>query len=615
MAKEFELTKNFKGYREKTEETNLGEIFSVEDSAGVVRSVRAGFLVKGSQNVLFNDGERIAIRKGYTLDGDASTSLNPIEGSFEWDTHRGVQIPLRSEDDELQFRNVDSSGNITWNNIQESGATAFTDVSFNFATVWDATEGQDFLLFVNGTSNLYDWSGGITTFASATSNSITKEGTTSWAEEGFLIAGTRRVIIEGTAYAYTGGESTTTLTGVTPDPTVAGHTAGKLVHQQIRINANQPSSSFNADLIEVIKNQVYLGATDNRTVFVSKNTSFTDYTFSSPRLPGEGALLTLDGASTALIPLDEEMVLSAGKDQFYEVIFTLSDDLTKEKLEIKRLKTTAQEGAISQGAVSKIKNNVVFINNEPTLDTLGRIENIDTNQSKPLSDPVKGLFDRLDFTNVHVKYFKNNIYVAVPAESLVLIYNLEKSFWEAPQVLPIRRLAIIDGELYGHSNAVPETYRLLTGTNDNTNPINAVARFGYQNFERRDWQKSFDEFFTEGFISSNTELTLNLRYEFEGAERIQDFTISGNDSAIIVNPRQAQSLGKTSLGKRNLGGSLETITDIVQPKFRVIHGTIKTDFYEFQVEYSSNEVDFEWEIIAFGGNILVSKNDNNSIKK
>ncbi len=596
--KTFRLIKKFRGYREKTEETNLGP----------------GFLVKGSQNVLFNDGERIQIRKGFTLDGDADASLTPIESSFEWATHRGVEIPLRAFDDKIQFRTT-ITGSTVWQDLLDDAADAFTSVAFNFTTFWDTTEGQDFLLFVNGTSDLFDWSGGIATFASATSNTITKEGDDTWGELGFLLTGTRRIIIGGIAYAYTGGEGTTTLTGVTPDPTGGGHSAGDIAHQQMRTNADQPSSSFNAELISVLNNQIWVGNTKNRQVFVSKNTDFTDYTFSSPRLPGEGALLTLDNAPTGFQPLDETMVISAGKDDYYNSSFTLSDDMTKEVLEIKKMKTAPQEAAISQGAMAKMKNAVIMLTNEPTLDSLGRIENIDNNQSKPLSDPVKSLFDRLTFTNAHIQFFENNIYIAVPSETLVLVYNLEQGFWEAPQVLPVRRFAIINGELYGHSSTVPETYKLFDGRNDNGKAISANARFSYQNFGRRAWQKSFDEMFTEGFISSNTELTLTIKYDYKGATSIQEYIIDGEDTDIIVNTDDLSSLGKNSLGKKALGGSFDILTDVIPPKFRVIHTMDKQDFYEFQVEYSSSDIDFNWELLAFGPNVKLSKSDNISIKK
>jgi hypothetical protein len=598
MPKEFALITQFQGYRNKTDVTNMPP----------------GVLVSPSKNVISTDGDRIASRKGYELYGATSVALTPIESSYEWQTHRGNTLPLRSFDDTLQ---VDIGG--TWYDL----LTGLAAVDFNFAEFWDTTEVQDLLLFVNGSSNIYDWSGGHTTFASATVNTIVKEGSTSWAEEGFLTSGTRKVIIEGIEYTYTGGESTTTLTGVTPDPTLGGHTAGDVAIQATRVQANSAITSTNVsvpadfanDLIEVINNQIYLGSLTSRAVYVSQVNSKSNFSKSSPRLPAEGEKITLDGTPTAFVVQEDVMYISAGQEQWYTVASTLSSDLTKESLTVKRLTTSTQQAARSQGAVAKIKNSIVFISNEPTLDTLGRVEQITTPQAKPLSDPIKNDFDNYDFTNCHLKYFKNNLYIALPVEGIVLIRNLEKGFWEAPQILPVRRFAVIGNELYGHSSATAETYKLFTGYNDNTLPIDAVATFSYQNFGERVKLKNFTEHYSEGYITENTDLTLTINYDYQGFTQITEKTIEGDDSAILFGtPDTDTSLGTESLGSEPLGGGGSDEEEVLPPKFRVISTMTKQDFYEVQFQYSSYGIDQQWELLAFGPATSLSTADAVSIK-
>jgi len=82
-----------------------------------------------------NDGERIAIRGGYSLDGAAATGSDAIESSYEWLTSRGVEIPLRSFGDEIQFR---YGG--TWIELEDG----FTTVDFNFADYYDTTENNHY---------------------------------------------------------------------------------------------------------------------------------------------------------------------------------------------------------------------------------------------------------------------------------------------------------------------------------------------------------------------------------------------------------------------------------------------------------------------------------------
>lgn len=601
MSSKFNITSEFKGYHNKVDITKLPP----------------GLLVKPSQNVIPNEGERVAIRKGYTLDGDAGSNGNPIESAYDFQTRFNAVRHLRSYDDELEYRYVASDGTVTWRRL----ADGFTSVAFNYAEYWDTTELIARLMFVNGTSNIYDWSGAITTFDSATTNTITKEGSTTWAEEGFYTAGTRQVIIDGTTYTYTGGETTTTLTGVTPDPTSAGHSAGAIVHQAVRTTANSSitglPNSFENDLIGILYNQVYIGSFSDRQVYVSAVDDYTDFSFSATRAPGEGAILTLDSYPTALLPQEEAMYISSGLSDWYQSVFQLAADQTAEALFVQKIQTAARGAAKSQALSTKIRNNIVFLTEEPTLDTLGPEALIDAPQRTNLSEPIRIDFDNSDFTNGQVFYFREQVLIALPAESKILLYDLsnDAKFWYPPMTLPIRRFSIIDGELYGHSSVTNETYKLFTGTSDNGNPINAIAAFSYQNFGDRVNKKNFDEFFAEGYISSNTTLNQDLYLDYEGCTATKSSEIDGSDSRIICGVSADGSLGKQSHGKYSLGGSTGDIDELLPPKFRVIKETNKEDFREMQVVFSTNDVDQNWEILAFGPNVTMSSDDNFDISQ
>jgi len=259
-----------------------------------------------------------------------------------------------------------------------------------------------------------------------------------------------------------------------------------------------------------------------------------------------------------------------------------------------------------------MKNYVVYLSNEPTLDFLGRIENINTVQSFPISDPVKVDFDNYDFTNAHIKYFKNNLYIAVPVESLLLVYNVSRGYWEAPQTIPVRRLEIIGGDLYGHSSNYPETYKLLDGFNDNDGPIDAKAKFSYQTYGMRANKKDATEWFTEGYIGGNTVLQQTVNFDFGGNSGISEFDIDGADTNILFGLSTDGSTGKEPLGAEPLGGQAES--DQLS-KFRIIQKTSKTPFYEAQVIYETNEIDNQWEILAYGGDITKSSESNYNIKQ
>ncbi len=665
-----------------------------------VTNSMARTLVSGSLNVIINDGEKVESRGGYELFGAANTTADlPIEGSYEWLNSSGVEIPLRSYDDELE---IYYSG--SWRRLKDG----WSAVDFQFTKWWSSTESIDLLLFVNGDANIYEWSGGITTYSSSsvasvteagdaanqlsawaftgatTSNTnafvlyytladvagtrtvniykdsagsnlvatgsrvgdgvitlsasggsglsgsvtvaytiddtttaantltlsytITKQGSTSWAAERFLLNGTRQIVIGGITYTYTGGEGTTTITGVTPDPAAGGHTAGDLVFQAVRTNTNKPASGVVNDLIGVLNNQIYIGSLTRNTVYVSKNTDFTDFTYTATRLPGEGALLTLDGTPTAFFTQEEDMYIGIKNGGIFKTSFTLSSDNTKEALTIKKLKTGARQSPLSQDLVAQAKNSVLFVTGQPTLDELGRIENVETPQSKPISDPIKPDFDEADFTNGHAIYWRNWLLISRPVEGKVFIYDLEKGFWQPPQQLPIRRFAVIGGELYGHSSDNPETYKLFTGRNDNNKPIAYTAAFAYRNFGDRAALKTFSEYYVELYMTANCNLTETIKYDYRGVTGVKNYAIIPLDADTTFSPQATNQLGGAVLGAEPLGGVTSDANQDEFLKVRMFKSPGDLDFFEMQTVFSVVDIDVAFQILAHGPNVRMSPN-------
>lgn len=588
--KNFKLVDKPKGYINKADITNCS----------------SGFLVSPSQNVQINDGEKISAVQGYSLFGAANPAATGIKSAYTWSHSTGGEIPLRSYEGELEYYYSSA-----WRRLATGWSTA---VNFNFAEWWDNTEKLDLLLFVNGTSNIYMWSGGITTFASATANTITKQGTTTWAEERFLANNTRQVIINGTVYTYTGGEGTTTLTGVTPDPTIAAHAVGSVVVQAIRTTATTPAANVGNDLIAMLNNQVYIADSNHRSLYVSSSSSYTNYTQPNPRTPGTPAVLTLDGAPTALIPQENDMYISARPNHWYQTKFTLSADLVNETLTIKRLKTAPLSGAKAQSCTGNIKNDVAILTNELTLETLGRIVSVEGPQQLPISDPVKLDFDDFSYTlNPHVVYHKGVIHVAVPSSNKWMRYDMIRGYWQPPRVANFSRFTIYGGNLYGHSASIPETYLLDDGYNDNGNAIHCIAAYAYRNFGNRSWIKNFDEHYTEGYIASNVVIDVSIKYNFGGSSTIKTKQITGTDVGILFQTVADGSLGKNPFGSNPIGSITDSPSDL--PKFRISHELKVADFYEYQVQYSTNDVDQKWEIIAQGPNARLATTDNVGIKR
>lgn len=401
------------------------------------------------------------------------------------------------------------------------------------------------------------------------------------------------------------------FTGVSPDPTGAGIQVGDAV---IQLPATGTSSVKNCtltqfDLIGNLSNQIYYGAFNNQKVFVSAVNNYQDCTVSTPRIVGEGATATLDATPIGFIAQDDSMLVSAGLDYWYQSKFTLSADLAKESFQFGRLKTTGNQGAQSQALMSKMKNNVIYVSYEPIFNTLGTVENfLNSPQAVNLSDSIKYDMDAYDFTGGSCYYFNFFLYFTVPAMGVVRLYNLQKKYWEAPQVIPVSFFYQVEGVLYGHSSLTNESYQVFEQDvyNDNGNPISAVAAFPYnsQLGGKAPQKKNFDEFYTEGYIAGNTIITLTINWDFGGFSGNYATNISGvAPSNIIFNKVTDGSLGQNTLGSQPIGTILNISPQPVIPKFRIINTFPKKNVYEYQVVYSSNDVDQNWALLRFGPKI------------
>lgn len=587
------LTTGAKSYNSKADPTNLPP----------------ETLVAGSQNVIINDQERVETRAGYEIFGAVAAGSNPVKSEFDWKHSSEGEILLREINGTLQFYSETSDAFETL----LAGLSATYPV--RFTTVWNGTELIDILLFVNHSAVLYEWSGGAGTFASATATTIDINEVI--ASSRFLTSGTREIRVKDSGgtwrtFAYT-GQSGSQFTGVTPDPTAFTFTAGALVIQEVRSNSSTPAAGFINDVIEVFQNQIFFGSSTSQRLYVSSNTSYTSVSFSSPRVAGEGALITLDATCVGLkapgmkdTDTESKVIAFCRGNRAYKITFEISPGSAADR-EVPRVKPLAiaeGQGALSQELIAKVKNTIVWLSTDKELIDLGQIEGGSFKEA--ISDPIKSDFANAVFTNGDIKFWRSSIFITAPADGRVYVYDVSKGFWQPPQIMGMRKLSIYADLLYGHSNAVDETYRLFSGSSDNSNPIAFKAHWSYRNSGERALLKNFDRFFTELYIQSNTTVSCSILFEWKGAKRILTWELDGSDASFLFTPNVDASLGVNPLGTNPLGGQLEAGENT--PKYRRFKTIQPTDHFEYQIRLESDEVDDVWQALSTGSNALESNN-------
>jgi hypothetical protein len=630
---EFRLEDSFPGYDSAADQTNLASVW----------------LVKGSQNVYRKISGTIAARPGLLRRGSADNTIAGVKSSTEWETSLGATRVIRVANNKLQVESdVVTTGTYVWYDLVLTSTLvnpAATLTRFIFDAWWDNTEKKDRLLMVRGDSNILHWSGGLCTVASGTANTITKlDSTKTWAQEGFATntAGEKKIVINGTEYTYTGGETTQTLTGVSP--TAAGLSSGQVAVQSVIIESSEPAAGFNADFLKTIGNQVFVGSYTSRLIYISADDSFTNYTVPTPRTPGDPELLTLDNTAKGISVRKGNAHIGAGRADWYSVQFndlTVGSTLTQQTA-VSKQEVADLSAPYAHEFIDTVGDDIVYLAQDQQLRILGDFRNLFQPRYPLLSQQLQTELALEDFTGGHLRCIGDTTYITAPNSGKDYMYQVRdiidesgnitaQRIWHPPQVRNIARFASIDGVTYGHSNANPQIYQVWDteqwhddSPSNEALPYTCVARFAYQQlisfvhhrkFNRRQGLQQFDKVYSEGYISTGTDLTLNIYGDYQGSTSSQSVTVSSAGSpATFFSGISAPSLGDSSLGVNELGDDYgeETTSQDQLPKFRVINDVNPTDVFEYQLEYISDSVDSRWELLACGTNAVMDE-DNQAV--
>lgn len=479
--------------------------------------------------------------------------------------------------------------------------------------------------------------------SSSTSGSITKAGTTSFANNRFYATRNRviRNIRTGTTYLYnSAGIGGQTLVDVAGDTSTI--MAGDVLIQEIVTTASVPSNGlYTNDTIFGFQNQISIGSYNSNITYLSKNTNPHDFSFSSPRFPGEGAKFTLDAPSRAINGLGSILVFFSGRSSIFNVQFlqttvalSTGSTTTTETAKVEKLITGIDQGALNHESVIPIGNQLAYLSNEVALRVINNPANLSGIDPQTFSNPIKPDFDAESWDiRSSLYWYKNVLFCQVPTTGHQYMLNFVEDadgklfrFWNPPITFPIGPLSVIDSgagpALHGHSNAVDESYLLFDGLSDGQYvgmpviaklPINCICKYAYDDtvlirrklVRLRSELKTFDEYYIEGEIVPNViDLLWALDYDYQGSTLHSERYIDGSNSTILEGVSGLNSLAQSSLGQNPLGGLLNTPTNA--QKFRVVFECAREDYFQIQPTFSTNEVDRYWSIIAHGPNATSS---------
>lgn len=602
---EVDLVSSFEGYASSIDPTNAS----------------SKVLIQGSKNVYKKSSGTYANRPGRKLyDATTDSTLAGIKSGFVWNTSLGASLILRVANSKLQvYSTVTGAG--VWYDLM----TSLSKTRFVFDSWWHNNDKKDKLLFVIGDANIYDWSGGIAKFVSATSTVITLDR--SAATAGFASSGT--VVINSNTYTYT-GISGSTLTGAAD---ASAETANSIVIQQVvtQSNATPAGSGFACDFAKVIGNQYYVGSYSSRVVYTSKNSDYKDFAQSTPRLPGEGNTLTLDDTGKGIGVRQGVAHIFGGTSSLYIIEYnqvTIGASLT-ENVNVSPVRLGNLVAAQAHEFIDVLSDNIVYLDQANQLRSFGSFRNISTAKAVLLSQAVQDELAQETFTLGQLKVISDRrgdiVYIMAPVSGIAYTYwertgldaignVITQRYWQPPLVYGIARIDSIAGSAIGFSNSNPQIYYIWETNqwhDDSPSgqlPYACVALFAYKNGGRRQGKIAFEKLYVEGYATAGSDIYGGVYYDYQGSTAllspiISDATSRFTDKQLftgVVPP----SLGDASLGDVPLGDGINILADdqSLMPKFRVICGVEPKDCFEFALMIYSNTADARWEILALGVN-------------
>lgn len=453
-------------------------------------------------------------------------------------------------------------------------------------------------------------------------------GKQSWREERFAQTGTKTINIAGSIFNYTGGEATPTLT-LTADPSSVA-TVGGFVFQPIANTTptgGDIPANFPIDIIAVNINQAYVGSELFRNVYISKQSNFGDFAYTtSVRKPGEGGTITLDSNLVGIATSKEITYATAGNSDVYTIsLDPFSDGTTAgvgEIIKVKKLATAYGQGGVSQESFVKAKNGILYLSNEPTIDFIGNIEQVAGQSVKPLSYDIKRLLNKIDRADAQGLYSQNYIIYTFPKASVIIMYDLERGRWQPPMYINASCMCTYKGKVLIHSDATDETYTLFTGLSDNGKPINAKAVYNIESSGTRTERKIYDEVFIEAIVNSNTNsVVCTIESGYKGAVGIHTFELSFNEDDRYAELQTTPSgVGTSPFGYSPFGGLLTNTTDdetigVTKLIRKISQTSVTMESFNHQVSVTNEEIDAYFEIVCFGLNTRIATTSNMDIKE
>lgn len=467
-------------------------------------------------------------------------------------------------------------------------------------------------------------------------SSLGTTSTDTWIEQGFVNSSdfnpNPKIIISGVTYDYAlvTDHYLINLSG-SPTPNTLGV-------QGVTTTTNTPSADVVNDFIVTLNNQIFVGSYTNKTIFISSDVDFTDFSLAEFQVEGTPDFVILDEYPTGLVPKGDSVYAFAGNSSTYLITPNVPSPAASGTTTLIVLTTVTKRvgagksAALAQEFITTSGEDILYLAQDHQLRQLGTLRNIVTQKTPALSKVVRQELIDTNFTGGALRAIDEFIYATSPVTGRTFLYQIRDDvdnvgnltalrLWHPFQEWGISRTAIIDGVTHGYSSTNPNTFQLWDtdqwhddSADGTPSPYECRARFAYQSNGLATGEISFNMVYYEGYVVPNSALTGRVRFDYlggthnQGEPSIEDIDISsGEVSPVLFVGNNVAEIGTTQLGEEENGGGIDLSPGF--PKFRIIQDVDQVDVFEYQVELFSYTADSRWSLKCYGANPVQSSNN------
>jgi len=435
---------------------------------------------------------------------------------------------------------------------------------------------------------------------------------------------TGSIIYAGTVIAYTAFDVATifpvssahaaadnTPVTIVPDIYVSAPRGNRMDTLKGRVYVGKVRSAISRDSSGVTQGSAQAGSE-----FVSKLLDPTSFTFSSPRLAGEGDIINVPyggGDITDTKAFEDEVAIY--KNDYIELVKYTED------VNDTALRTPLKTGVGSVGKVIKGTDDHYFMTPDKKYTSLGRVRQKDTTpQSENIGYVIKRLLDTYNNDSFSGIEFNNRIFSAhkssdtITNNDVMLVFNKQTKSFEGIWTIGANNLETHKGVsdkapslVYGESNGANIWKMFQTRKSDvrgtSVLPYTASWQANFFNvLPIKSNLQSINSIAVEGYISAGTTFTYELFKNFE-TDSAYSFTFGGTETQFLQGAGNLASFfGSDPFGTVPIG-SINGVADEdgrYRFSFIVYFPYQHAQYLSSKISSSGKDQDWEIERISYG---------------